>query len=191
MFGDELSKFIKKFDTSNEHLNCVCLSNALMLAKLWHDGQKRKITNEDYVVHPIEVAEILLKAGVYDVPIIAAALLHDVLEDCPASSRLIICSKCGPLVDSYVVDSTNHFDKSGERRAIRKAKEIERLSKCAEAVQNIKLADAISNLRTTYLFDEKFRKIYAQEKLMLAQSLMSGNNKLRLRVIELAEESLK
>ena len=187
---DKLLDFIVSFPAGS--LEQRCLVNALELAKICHEGQKRKITNEDYIVHPVEVAEILLDAGISDVPTIAAALLHDVIEDCQLPARATIRAKCGPLVESYVLDCTNSFDSAiFGRRAVRKAKEADRLAKCTETVQNIKLADAISNLRTIGLLGEEFSKIYANEKLQLARKLHFGHRELRKRAIELALEVLK
>lgn len=53
---------------------------ALKLATLAHDGKYRKITNDPYITHPIEVAHILekVKANKY---LIAASYLHDVVEE--------------------------------------------------------------------------------------------------------------
>lgn len=190
MQNNELLSFITSFPAGS--LEQRCLANALELAKVCHEGQKRKVTNEDYIVHPVEVAEILLQTGISDVPTIAAALLHDVIEDCQLPAKATIRAKCGPLVESYVLDCTNHFDSAiFGRRAVRKAKEAARLSKCMEAVQNIKLADAISNLRTTGQLGEDFSKIYANEKLQLVKKLHLGRQELKKRAIELASEILK
>ena len=52
---------------------------ALRFARRVHMGQHRKQTDQQFVEHPIEVARLLADAG-YDVPIIAAAYLHDVVE---------------------------------------------------------------------------------------------------------------
>ena len=55
-------------------------NNALELATKIHEGQYRKGSHVPYIVHPFEVALILLKNG-GDTEMIAAALLHDTLED--------------------------------------------------------------------------------------------------------------
>ncbi|MBQ9506703.1 MAG: bifunctional (p)ppGpp synthetase/guanosine-3',5'-bis(diphosphate) 3'-pyrophosphohydrolase, partial [Clostridia bacterium] len=49
-----------------------------------HKGQKRK-SGEDYILHPISVAKILLSFGM-DCQSVIAALLHDVVEDTPVTS---------------------------------------------------------------------------------------------------------
>ena len=56
------------------------LRNALTFAVKAH-GDVRRRTGEPYVMHPLQVALILAEAG-HDSEVIAAALLHDVMEDC-------------------------------------------------------------------------------------------------------------
>ena len=53
--------------------------SALRFARRVHLGQYRKQTGEQFVQHPIAVAKLLSDAG-YDGPLIAAAYLHDVVE---------------------------------------------------------------------------------------------------------------
>ena len=55
------------------------ISEAFMLAYESHIGQKRK-SGEDYILHPVEVAEILVDMRM-DTDTIVAGLLHDVVED--------------------------------------------------------------------------------------------------------------
>ena len=52
---------------------------ALRFARRVHLGQHRKQTGEQFVQHPIAVADLLVDAG-YDGPMISAAYLHDVVE---------------------------------------------------------------------------------------------------------------
>lgn len=71
----ELNQAIKENRWENASL-------ALLLAQTHHRGQRRK-SGEPYVAHPIRVAYMLLQFGIRDDIVIAVALLHDVLEDCP------------------------------------------------------------------------------------------------------------
>lgn len=59
--------------------------SAIDMAIFWHHGQKRR-SGGDAVTHPARVAYMLYALGVLDDVIIAAALLHDVLEDTTATS---------------------------------------------------------------------------------------------------------
>ena len=57
------------------------LQLAITKASLLHKGQKRKL-GEDYIEHPMRVANKLKMLKLQDENLLAAALLHDVLEDC-------------------------------------------------------------------------------------------------------------
>ena len=57
---------------------------AINVASQLHQGQKRKL-GEDYIEHPMRVAKELISLKLYDDKLLAAALLHDVLEDCNLS----------------------------------------------------------------------------------------------------------
>lgn len=52
---------------------------ALRFASYKHRFQRRKNEDIPYINHPIEVAEILTKAGVTDYSVLSAALLHDTI----------------------------------------------------------------------------------------------------------------
>ena len=54
--------------------------NVEEFARYAHRGQKRKYSDQDYITHPIEVAS-RVQDRFYDMNMVAAALLHDVLED--------------------------------------------------------------------------------------------------------------
>jgi (p)ppGpp synthase/HD superfamily hydrolase len=85
---------------------------ALRFARRVHLGQHRKQTNEQFVEHPIAVADLLLQAG-YDGPMISAAYLHDVLEKTdirldelrerfgPEVATLVACLSEDPAIEGY------------------------------------------------------------------------------------------
>ena len=52
-----------------------------------HGSQKRKYTGEPYITHPVAVAKITMTADYCDCEMIAAAILHDVIEDYDVSSE--------------------------------------------------------------------------------------------------------
>jgi (p)ppGpp synthase/HD superfamily hydrolase len=96
--------------------------SALRFARRVHLGQYRKQTGEQFVQHPIAVAQLLSDAG-YDGPLIASAYLHDVVEKTdvrldeirerfgPAVASLVDCLSEDPGIEGY-----------GERkRALRRA----------------------------------------------------------------------
>lgn len=138
----------------------ISVFEAYGLAKKAHYWVKRK-TGEPYLTHPIAVAGILADVGV-ESSIIAAALLHDVVEDTDFTSD-DVADKCGVLIARYVDAVTSvhkQFEASHNRsdsaydKAELDAKSFEKL---VEAVASeprmvfalyIKAADQIHNLRT-------------------------------------------
>ena len=76
------------------------LEEAVAFATEAHAGQVRKITNAPYIVHPLEVAEII-KSITDNEDVIIAGLLHDTIEDCDVDPR-VIKEKFGPRVSALV-----------------------------------------------------------------------------------------
>ncbi len=69
------------------------ISDVLQLAIKAHGNQRRKESGLPYVFHVVSVANKLSKCGIFDEVVIAAALLHDILED----TTLLRCDLEGPL----------------------------------------------------------------------------------------------
>ena len=63
------------------------INDALMLAIEAHGDQRRKYTGEPYITHPIHVAKILEDSVEHTTEMLAAAILHDVVEDTPVTFR--------------------------------------------------------------------------------------------------------
>ena len=69
------------FVTKMKNLAEICeIHKAIEFAERSHEGQNRKGTLVPYIVHPFEVAQILIDAG-SDTKVIIAGLLHDTVED--------------------------------------------------------------------------------------------------------------
>ena len=118
---------------------------AAYFAALKHSGQKRKgVEGEPYVNHVLEVA--LLVASSTEAPdptLVAAALLHDTVEDTGVTHADLV-ERFGQDVADLVMEVTD--DKTLEK-AERKRRQVENAPKKSERAQAIKLADKISNLR--------------------------------------------
>ena len=94
---------------------------ALRFARRVHLGQHRKQTHEQFVEHPIAVADLLMEAG-YDGPMISAAYLHDVVEHTNVQLDELR-ERFGPDVASIVDCLTEDPDIDGygaRKRALRK-----------------------------------------------------------------------
>lgn len=137
-------------------------------------GQLRKYIGEPYITHPMAVAEIVRLVD-HTPEMIAAALLHDTVEDTPVTSEDIhgeFGSTVGSLVD-WLTDVSIYGDGN---RAIRKMKDLEHISKAPTEAKTIKLADLIDNTKTIALYGGDFREIYSKEKAQLLEVLKKGDN---------------
>ncbi|MEZ5345502.1 MAG: HD domain-containing protein [Pyrinomonadaceae bacterium] len=110
-----------------------------------HTRQTRKGANaEPYINHPLEVAKLLVEVGeVNDTDVIAAALLHDTIEDTDTSEKEVT-EVFGEKICAFVLEVTD--DKSLPK-AERKQKQIEHAPHLSHGAKQIKLADKISNIR--------------------------------------------
>jgi (p)ppGpp synthase/HD superfamily hydrolase len=118
---------------------------AARFASVRHVSQKRKgIAAEPYLNHLIEVADLVAQAITEpDTHLIAAALLHDVIEDTKTSKEEVV-AEFGTDIADLVAEVTD--DKSLPK-AERKRLQIEHAPHLTPRAQTIKIADKISNLR--------------------------------------------
>lgn len=133
-------------------------------------GQKRRYTGEPYIEHPAEVVGLLKAAGVTDDAMLAAAWLHDVVEDTrielPTIRRVF-----GPHVEDLVLDLTECTPLELGNRATRKRLALLEMQKASPQAKSIKCADLVSNTRSTREHDPKFWLVYHAEALALVEVL--------------------
>ena len=130
------------------------IERAMRVAARAHRHQHRKASDLPYITHPASVALILARAGFTDEAMLAAALLHDVVED-TGYHRDALAAEFPPLVVEYVdALSERKLDDSGRKRSWRDRKldHIEEISRAPLAARAIELADKLHNLGTM-LFD--------------------------------------
>ncbi len=110
-----------------------------------HRDQRRKGADASpYINHPIAVANVLAnEAGITDPTILAAALLHDTIED-TATTPQELEAEFGPQIASVVAEVTD--DKSLPKEE-RKRLQIEHAAMLSEQAKLVKLADKICNVR--------------------------------------------
>ncbi len=149
------------------------LQNTRLLAYCAHEGQKRKYSDSDYIVHPQEVYE---KVNWWrrDLPMpqwlrmAKAAYAHDILEDCPGIQHTAIVSVAGEDTYKLVLELTNPSKGSKLRRAERKRMDREHLKTVSWEAKVIKFFDRSCNLRDLTSCDEKdFLRLYADESQLL------------------------
>lgn len=137
-------------------------------------GQKRKYTGEPYIVHPAEVAKIVAGVPGSTPDMVAAAWLHDVVED-TGCTYTDIHMAFGPEIAALVGWLTDVSKPEDGNRAIRKAIDREHTAKAPAEAQTIKLADLISNSRSIMEYDPQFAKVYLEEKRMLLEVMTKGD----------------
>lgn len=146
---------------------------AIRFATDRHRGQVRKYTGEPYITHLLLVAEIV-RSVPHTTEMIAAALLHDVIEDTTAESwtiHFIFGEKVGAYVD-WLTDVSTAGDGS---RAERKRLDREHIAKAPPEAKTIKLADLIHNSKNILSLDQKFAATYLAEKSLLLEVLREGD----------------
>ena len=142
-----------------------------LIRKAWefcvkhHRGQMRA-SGEPYIVHPLEVAEVLAEMKM-DATAIAAGLLHDAVEDTPATSDEIE-SGFGDQV-AHIVEGVTKIDKI--QFANREDRQAENVRKMLLAMVTdvrvvlIKLADRLHNMRTLVHLQPERQEAIARETL--------------------------
>ena len=155
------------------------VDRALKFATIAHADQKRKYTGQPYIVHPIEVMEIV-KTVDHDDAMLAAALLHDVVEDTDITLD-VISDAFGEDVANLVDDLTDVSKPEDGNRKTRKALDRAHSANASARAQTIKLADLISNSADILENDPNFAKVYLAEKELLLEVLTKGDSSLRER----------
>jgi GTP pyrophosphokinase len=142
-----------------------------LIRKAWefcvqhHKGQMRA-SGEPYIVHPLEVAEVLAEMRL-DATAIAAGLLHDSVEDTPATNEEI-AAEFGDQV-AHIVDGVTKIDKI--QFANREDRQAENVRKMLLAMVSdvrvvlIKLADRLHNMRTLEHLKPERQEAIARETL--------------------------
>jgi (p)ppGpp synthase/HD superfamily hydrolase len=117
--------------------------DALAFAHRRHAGQTRDLDDLPFVTHPVEVACLLHEAG-YSDEVVAAGVLHDVLEDTDAE-RHELEARFGPQVADLVEAVTD--DPAIEDRAERRAALRLKVSRAGERAAAVFAADKVSKAR--------------------------------------------
>lgn len=147
--------------------------DAMMFAREVHKDQVRKYTGNPYADHLAEVAGIV--ATVTDQPeAIAAAWLHDSVEDC--NIPLAAIEQLFGFQVALIVSGLSDVERGN--RTERKRLSRERLAACSGLIQTIKCADLISNTSSIVKHDPKFAEVYLQEKHDLLAVMTKADRRL-------------
>jgi hypothetical protein len=150
---------------------------------------RRKYTNEPYDVHLKDVARMV--GEVTDDPeVLAAAWLHDTLEDTPATYEDIE-AEFGSRVATLVGELTDVSKPTDGNREVRKAIDRDHLARASTDAKTVKLADLIDNCRDIVKHDPRFGRVFVSEAAALLDVLDGGHPTLLHRARKVVGESAK
>ncbi len=158
-----------------------------------HYGVKR-LTGEDYIDHPLNVAYILTDVQA-DTATICAGLLHDVLEDCDITKEELakaFTEEIANLVDGVTKINRLNFDSVTSATVATHRKILVGLCEDVRVII-IKLADRLHNMRTLWVHSEKKQKEKARETLDILTPIAHrlGMNKFKSELEDLSLRYLK
>ncbi len=160
---EDLLDKVSNYDDNVDDLKLI--RNAYDYAYRKHFSQKR-ITGDDYITHPLNVAWILTDVSA-DGKAIAAALLHDTIEDSDSTYEEIeglFGTEVAKIVDGVTKINRLNFSTETEQMAANQRKILVGLSSDVR-VLIVKLADRLHNMRTLYVLSETKQKRKAKETL--------------------------
>lgn len=161
MYEEILKQIAETYNSAEQ----AVLNHAFYFAKSAHTGQKRA-SGEEYFTHPVAVAKILIDLGM-DYNTVAAAFLHDVVEDTPVSES-DIKAEFGDEILELVAGVTKldkiEFKSHEEEQAENFKKIFVSMAKDIRVII-IKLADRLHNMRSLNFLSQERQLRMAHETL--------------------------
>lgn len=184
---------LEKVRSYSPDVDLELLRRAYVFSALEHKGQVRH-SGEPYLIHPLEVADLLADMKL-DVTAVAAGLLHDVVEDTLTTPERI-AELFGPEI-AHVVEGVTKigaipFSSSEERQAENFRKMLLAMVDDIRVIL-VKLADRLHNMRTLHHLPEDRRTKIAQETLDIYSPIANrlGMSKIKNELEELAFKYLE
>ena len=159
---EDLLNIIKKYNPAGD---TEIVERAYNYAAQAHDGQKR-VSGEDYIFHPLEVAKILAELNMDNITI-AAGLLHDVIEDTKCTyedCKNLFGEEIAMLVDGVTKLGRLEYKTKEEQQAESLRKMFIAMAKDIRVIM-IKLADRLHNMRTLRFLPPEKQKEKARETM--------------------------
>ena len=160
-----IETLLKKINDNCINVDVEMIKKAYVFAEKAHKEQKRE-SGEPYIIHPIEVAEILSELGM-DTSTIAAGLLHDVLEDTDCTYETMATEfneEVADLVNGVTKLGKIEYKTKEEQQADNVRKMLLAMAKDIRVII-IKLADRLHNMRTLKFMPKNKQKLKAKETL--------------------------
>jgi GTP pyrophosphokinase len=161
----EVAPLVAAFRERHRRSDTALIERAFEMAREAHREQVRR-SGEPYITHPLGVALILADLGLDDVTI-AAALLHDAVEDTTVTKRDIereLGADVATIVDGVTKLDRLQFDSREAQQAATLRKMLVAMAKDIRVLL-IKLADRLHNMRTIASLPEFKQRRIAQESL--------------------------
>jgi len=173
---------MKHFDKS---MNIILL--AAQFAAKAHKGQTRKYNGRPYISHPARVAGRVAVHPLATEDMVAAAFLHDVVED--TNATLFDDLACfAPKIKALIEELTNPSKGMKAPRQERKRIDREHIAGASREAKIIKLLDRIDNLAEMSVAPDDFKKMYADESRLLAEAIGDADLDLRDELLALVEK---
>jgi len=133
---------------SLNHSKYAIVGEAVAFATKAHAGQKRKGTDIPYITHPLEAA-IIVATMTADPNIIAAAVLHDVMEDAKITKEELLREFNDIICDLVAGESENKRENlpASETWVLRKQETLDHLKQAELPAKLVALGDKLSNIR--------------------------------------------
>ena len=158
-------------------MSFTLIRDAQRFAQAAHHGQKRKYTGDPYYAHLAAVASTVDVVAGAPSHVIAAAYLHDVIEDTPIT-YVDVRDSFGIFVAELVMELTDVSKLSDGNRAFRKKLDREHLGKASYYGKTIKYADILDNTKDIYQNDIGFAAVYLPEAGQLLTHIRGGHESL-------------
>lgn len=176
------------------------LQRVKAFAETAHGEQRRKFADEKYIEHPVRVMETCRRFNP-SLPMLSAALLHDVLEDTSVDEHqmneflLSVMNREDALrTQQLVIELTDIYTKANYprmNRKKRKIKEAERLANTSAETQTIKYADIMDNCQDLGAGDLDFAPVFLKECKRLLEAMTKGNGELHKEASLLVDNELE
>ncbi len=169
------------------YMGADLIMRAAEFARAAHAGQVRKFSGLPYSIHPARVAGRVALHPLADEEMVAAAFLHDVVED-TACTLEEIENEFGDRVARMVGELTKPTEHPGDSRSERKRQQLQQISGAGRQAKIIKLLDRIDNLGDLPAAPLEFARLYGSESRRLADAIGEADLELKQELLDCIDQ---